>query len=187
MRDLGTLGGTSSRAVDINEKGQVVGTSKNASGQERAFIWEQDTGMVDIGTLGGEASRATSINNSGQVVGESAKTGSSSGFLWELDTGMTDLNLQGRTPGGWKINDAGQIVGGDFSPKWFIFKERHYVFLRDPNRGGIELNLGSENVGLIKALDINNKGQVLVTYEVSPQKSHIVILTPKTKSEPARR
>ena len=38
MRDLGTLGGSSS-AWDINERGQVVGHSATRSGHARAVLW----------------------------------------------------------------------------------------------------------------------------------------------------
>ena len=37
-QDLGTLGGTESNPMDINDAGQVVGTSYTLSGDEHAFI-----------------------------------------------------------------------------------------------------------------------------------------------------
>src|SRR3954447_10985683 len=36
--DLGTLGGTFSDAIAINDRGQIAGTSTTASGQARSFI-----------------------------------------------------------------------------------------------------------------------------------------------------
>jgi probable HAF family extracellular repeat protein len=72
--DLGTLGGNSASAAAINNLGQVVGSSVNASGQSHAFLW-QNGAMSDLGTLpGGFASSATAINNAGQIVGGSATT-----------------------------------------------------------------------------------------------------------------
>jgi len=184
MRDLGTLGGRSSFAVDINEKGQVVGHSHKPNGQMHAFVWQQDTGMVDIGTLGGPYSRATSIDNSGQVVGVSAKNGAETSFIWELNSGLSDLGVPGQTGLALRINDSGRIVGYYFTPRFLIFRERHSVLLWDPDRGDVELNLGSENVNLVLALDINNKGQVLATFRVSQQEHRVVILTPKTSRQP---
>ena len=39
MTDLGTLGGATSWAYGINNRGQVVGYSETASGEMRAFLW----------------------------------------------------------------------------------------------------------------------------------------------------
>src|SRR5688572_12995814 len=61
--DLGTLGGASSFATDINNAETVVGWSLNADGVSRAFRWTPDGGMTDLGTLPGDDwSRAISIN-----------------------------------------------------------------------------------------------------------------------------
>ena len=51
MTDLGTLGGPDSRAVAINDLGQVIGWGAAASGETHAFLWE-DGVMTDLGPLG---------------------------------------------------------------------------------------------------------------------------------------
>lgn len=75
MIDLGTMG-ASSFANDINNAGQIVGTSRALSGtgsyKNHAFISEDtENGRVitDQGTLGADNSGAYAINDSGQVVG----------------------------------------------------------------------------------------------------------------------
>jgi probable HAF family extracellular repeat protein len=104
---LGTLGGAESTASDINNSGQIIGSSDNAMGHMNAFIWQHGV-MTDLGVLpGDDDSYATAINSSGAVVGFSTLDGNNPhAFLWQ-DGVMTDLG-QGAAE---DINDSNQIVG----------------------------------------------------------------------------
>jgi probable HAF family extracellular repeat protein len=83
IEDLGTLGGTMSRALAVNASGQVVGASTTVDGDTHAFSWTRAGGMVDLGTLGGTMSRALAVNASGQVVGTSTTAdGATHAVLW---------------------------------------------------------------------------------------------------------
>ena len=44
VQDLGTLGGAVSQGKAVNRRGQVVGTSRDALGRTRAFLWEETLG-----------------------------------------------------------------------------------------------------------------------------------------------
>lgn len=129
--NLGSLGGGSSRAYGINDKGQVVGMAHTSVAEMRgeapyhAVLWENGK-ITDLGTLGGRNSVALAINNRGQVVGWSdpAKPRSPnswavspSAFIWDREHGMRDLNdLLAAPDASWYvikakgINDAGQIA-----------------------------------------------------------------------------
>ena len=103
MIDLGTLGGVSEGGA-INNRGQVVGSSLNASDTRHAFFWDRATGMIDLGSLAGPLgiSRATAINEHGQVVGESdvvLNNGLRHAFLWTKEGGMIDLGTGGGVEG----------------------------------------------------------------------------------------
>ena len=68
MTDLGTLGGTRSVAVAINDRGQVVGWSETPAGVTHAVLWEAGS-MTDLGAPTGGWSQASGINARGQIVG----------------------------------------------------------------------------------------------------------------------
>lgn len=124
VTDLGTLGGTNSYAMGINDNGQVVGGSyltgnptydagfPSESPITHAFLYDGTT-MHDLGTLGGNSSTSYDINNNGQVVGASFITDGSAmhAFLYEGTT-MEDLGtLGGSNSWAYGINNYGQVVG----------------------------------------------------------------------------
>ncbi len=119
MRDLGALPNpilTSSRAMDINEAGQVVGFSladdvAGGGSGDHAFLWQNGT-MLDLGTLGGRSSRALDINRSGVVVGHAQNAaGDERAVMWRNGV-IRDLGtLGGASSAALSINGSGQIVG----------------------------------------------------------------------------
>jgi uncharacterized membrane protein len=64
---LGTLGGTSSEVVAINDRGEVLGNRLTKSGQWRGFIYYHGV-YRDIGTIPGRQTRFVDINHAGYTV-----------------------------------------------------------------------------------------------------------------------
>src|SRR2546429_3461944 len=154
MTDLGTLGGSTAQAYDINDKGQVVGVSSTSSGLNHAFLWQAGT-MTDLGTLGGPDSYAYGLNNRGDVVGRTTgASGRPRAFLWSNGS-MSDIGtLGGDAAGARDLNDAGQTRGGKgslgLSPAF-------------PLRDGTKTDLGTLGGirGFSGANGINEAGQVV--------------------------
>ena len=75
MRDLGTLGGTSSYAKGINSLGLIIGTSTDIDGNSRACFWEADGDILDLNSLlvlsdsMAVLQEAEDINDKGQICG----------------------------------------------------------------------------------------------------------------------
>jgi probable HAF family extracellular repeat protein len=73
MQELGFLpGGNSSRAKDVNDSGEVVGTATSAS-SEHAFIWTRQGGIADLNNPASAAVgfvfiEAHAINARGQII-----------------------------------------------------------------------------------------------------------------------
>ena len=124
--DLGNLGGTGHgdgiMALNINNNGQVIGSSDlPGDASFHAFVWTHETGMQDLGTLAGDVdSAAIGINDFGQIVGVSLDAGFNPRAF--LRNGHQLLDLNTLVPGGssldlasaCSINTAGEIVGFAF-------------------------------------------------------------------------
>lgn len=88
MQDLSTLpGDVLSIAYSLNDTGQIVGQSCDASGSCRACLW-QNGAATDLNSLVAPGSLlhllvAFDINNNGQIVGQAydQSTGNTIGFL----------------------------------------------------------------------------------------------------------
>jgi endoglucanase len=159
--DLGTLGGTSSRALALNANDQVVGQSATAGGQDHAFSWTQAGGMVDLG-----AGYADAVNDGGQVVGNLGDHP----FSWTQAEGATQI---GTTLGfAAAVNSVGQVVGqlnsADFS--------RTFCFLWTKADGLSDLGtLFSGNYCIASA--VNETGQVVGTSGTQIVKNHAFLWT----------
>jgi probable HAF family extracellular repeat protein len=92
MTELGSLGGTQTNPLAINDRGQVVGSSRTATSgtSTHAFLWENGE-IVDLNDLivpgsGWVLQQATCINASGQIVGTGLLNGQVRAFLLTLSS-----------------------------------------------------------------------------------------------------
>ncbi len=107
--DLGTLGGSDSSALAMNDAGAVVGVSSLGTYPEGlgGFYWKNE-GMKDIGSFGGSITMALDINNHDLVVGWSDSPIDTQGFYWD---GVLHSLGAGHLASG--VNDLGWIVGNN--------------------------------------------------------------------------
>ena len=138
MQDIGTLGGTFSYAVGVNDSGQVVGYAWTSSGSSNAFLYSGGS-MQNLGAFGGKSSDAQGINNNGQVVGNAYTSGNLDNAFLYSGGSMQDLG-GGTYSVADGMNNSGQIVGvattsnGDL--KRFPLQRRFYARPRYTLPGG---------------------------------------------------
>ncbi|MBI3833279.1 MAG: hypothetical protein HY287_03000 [Planctomycetes bacterium] len=163
MSSLGTLGGTQSVAIKINDSGQVAGGAQNGSGNFRPFRWANGT-MTDLGTLGGESTvvdhRGEAINSSGKVAGRSYTSGGSKhAFYW--DGSMTDLGVLTGGTESWAFGlNASAVVVGTSNVTGGAF----HAFVWDSVNGMRDLNnliTGGSGWTLTRATDIGSDGSIV--------------------------
>jgi len=168
--DLGTLGGSLTYPLGMNNRGDVVGYSRavHVTG-DRAFLWTEKSGMFDLGTLGRGAT-AAAVNARGQVVGTTGANvpfpgfSGSHVFLWTKQDGMVDLHAP--PMGGsfdsfaGRINNRGHVIGS------YDLGVGFRAFLWTPQEGMTDLGtLGGPMVG---PAALSNSDQIVGSSSLIP-------------------
>jgi probable HAF family extracellular repeat protein len=125
VQNIGVLSGqTSSTALDINNKGVVVGRSGN-----RAFIY-QDCMLGDIGTLGGSSASAEAISKDGTIVGVSTRSDGKKrafmrqgGIMWDLG-GASNFEESAFAISSWNLPVGIESVSGLAATAVWYFNNR---------------------------------------------------------------
>jgi probable HAF family extracellular repeat protein len=185
--NLGGLGGGSTRPADINNTGQIVGTSSTSAGVGHAFLWENGV-MADLGVLEGDQdSGASAINADGVIVGTSGRLDMDSAviytpFIYE-NGAMRAIVVQSSEAYATDINDAGVVVGimrtsGTSSPyhAW-IYVDGVVTNLNSLIPSGSGLHLAYANA-------INNHGEIVGLAYDAQGRAHGFVLTPGGSGEP---
>lgn len=203
LRDLGTLGGTDSCALFINERGQATGNSFTNSTVNpgtgfgvptvHPFLWDGDE-MRDLGALGnGTVATASGINNHGQVAGASnlADDLVFHAFLWDKGR-LSDLgSLGGDFVEVIGLNEEGEVVGkaqlpGSPALHAFLAKNGSITDLGsqdgDPCSAALSINARSQIVGYSDDCSLNNahaflweNGHMIDLNAFVPSYSHLTL------------
>jgi probable HAF family extracellular repeat protein len=153
------------RAVGLNNHGQVVGTYNIAEGDpftnRRAFLYS-DGNMTNLGTLGGNNSIATHITDQGMIIGESTTaSGATHGFYYTAQTGMVDIGtLGGQNTHVSDIDAAGRVLGYSQTAtgEWrnFLYVDGTMTMLENANNWLVyEFNPHGGYIGTFQADDFS--------------------------------
>lgn len=154
-----------SRAEDLNNYGQVVGSFNHSETSSVAYVWTPGSDPVTLDNM----LYAYGVNDAGQVVGENNEGRAA---LWDPDAGYLDLGFDAFTGRARDINNRGEVIG-DGDDKLFIWTAS----------GGLH-DLASLVDGVPAdwtiscAISINDLGQI-TGYGVNPSgKNEAYLLTP---------
>lgn len=191
MIDIGSLGGTFGYAIDVNNRGQVIGSSNLAGDNfQHAFLWPgRDGKIVDLGTLGGSGSEAKAINDRGYVTGAARLPGNTKfhAVLWG-NGGILDLGV---VPGdlcdeGMSMNSRLQVVG--YSNQATCRGPHAHGFLWEHGEL-VDLNrliVNGAGLQVIEGTFINDRGEITGNALTPEGNIHAVVLLPCDESDPDR-
>ena len=204
MTDLGVLGdGTRSLARDINDRGQVVGSSTTrpeeaAPAPEYAFLWE-DGEMTELPVIEGDYSAAVAINRDGVIVGV-ASTDDGDGITygigihaakWE-DGEVTDLGTlgEGESSTASGINRDGMIVGSSLiepgAASGRAGENHACVWTADGELYDLNDLIPEESGWILeRATDINDRGQIVGTGLLDGQQRAFLLLPEGSEDDDA--
>ncbi|MBL9164018.1 MAG: hypothetical protein JNL18_14920 [Planctomycetaceae bacterium] len=150
-----------SQAVEINEAGQVAGSSERLELVEidgtpqpqyvsRGFVWDAAHGIRGLDEPTGKYyfTHATAINNQGQAAGYGglSSSGQERAFVWDQTHGLKELpTIAGGDTRAVAINDLGQVLGVEFGIGGVVWDLSSGMITQVP--GGFDFNNLGQAVG----------------------------------------
>jgi probable HAF family extracellular repeat protein len=183
--DVPFLGASSTYALGINARGQIVGGF--ASSGRRAFLYEQGAfTTIDVPFTGAFSTTAFAINDGGQIVGtyyDDLNNPHRHGFLYDRGIFTTiDVPFPGASLvdfyGITGINNRGQITGNYMDSPCTSQSCVQHGFLYD---GGEFVTIDFPGFPFTSVGGINNRGQFVGSYcagGVFPPSCHVFMATP---------
>jgi probable HAF family extracellular repeat protein len=130
ITDLHSPAGQLIDTIAINNHGQVIWTTQDASGGTmHGYLW-QNGKLTNLGTLNGMSIAVSAINDQGQIVGTNAPISKpytqQHAFIWRNGT-MTQLPGPAIRAYTMDIDQAGThiVLGGPCCQKQLLFWTRH--------------------------------------------------------------
>ena len=154
--------------------GLVVGYSRNAAEESRAFAWSEAGGLQDLGVVAGSTESFALDTDDGRVVGQLSGPLTTRAFIWTAATGMRAI-----TPA--TVNAVATSINGARVVGWYASGDTNgqRPFLWTRLRGPVDVTPpgfnGSRPVGIDAA------GRIAVVYEdENPANTKSVVLVPRS-------
>ena len=181
ISDLGTLGGKTSAALGVNNRGEVIGQADlpGNTGSFHAFIYKFGK-MEDLGTLGGLYSSANGLNDFGEVVGDASIPNDNYFHAFFHRFGRTlDLGAPNSNSSAEGINDFQVVVGSFDITTNFITNTHAFLYSNGHLR-----DLGTFAGGAASnAFAINNRNQVVGFSDLPSGDSHAFLYSAGTMKD----
>jgi len=163
-------------AIDINDQGQVTGSSLGPAGQD-AFTWSAKDGFVQLGRFPtAYYMEAIAINESGVVAGNAWwEDGTARPVIWTQAGQAQDIGVSGAAQG---MNDLGHVVGYASPPGYSGIGE---AFLWDATNGVTMLGTLGGTSSL--ANGVNKSDDVVGTSETADGQSHAFLWSQGTMTD----
>jgi probable HAF family extracellular repeat protein len=159
--DLGTLGGRNSYPTDINEKGQVIGSSDvPGSGLPHPFLWQHGRMTDLLGTYPALNASAHAINDAGLVAGHiQVSDDRFHAVVWRHGR-LIDISTPGYNSEALAVNNRGQVAGLTYRADTNQGVRKHAFRWQS---GRMKLFTPAQPAANLEIVDIDARGRIVAS------------------------